>query len=692
MRPRARLLNLVGEELISDEPVAVVELVKNAFDADASKVSIRFEGQAPEQPERIVIEDDGHGMSLDVVLGAWLEPGTVHKKHLTSSPAGRTFQGAKGIGRFAAARLAHNLLLQSRSGDGREVTVMLEWDQFDDERYLDEIEIDYEVAESDKETHGTTLSLERVRKATWTREDYESLHQRLSRLVSPFRDVPDFEIFLDIPEHFDLSGVVEPPDMVLQPMYVLKGQVNKEGVFVGGLRASAASNPHVRDEDIIKPLTLKLGDVDKKPTCGGFEVEIRAWDRDRESLEPYFVNQLGNTITKVRSTLNAFCGVSIYRDGFRVYPYGETGNDWLYLDNRSRQNPTTRLANNQIVGAIKISRDDNPDLKDRSNREGLVANNAYRDLAAWFELVLQKLEEFRYPIRPRDGSSGGPAQMFEDLDLTEFLRELKQRVGDDPELEKVIEEQREIQKRGIERIQETFSRMLRSAGLGQMVDIVIHEIGTPLGKISRQRLIIGKVVEKNVAPPALEKVSAEVERLAPWIDEISALRGRLEPQSPAKRGRATSFSVKDEIEDTLSLYQSLIDKQGVEVVLDYCADEVRVRMARSSLTQVLANLVDNALGWIRYKYGSGKGGVLKIALDTSKSGFVVRVSDDGVGVPEGNRGFVFEPYFSTKSAGMGLGLHISRLVIEPYGRLLLSEVGELGGATFEAYFEKGVGR
>lgn len=693
MRPRARLLNLVGEELISDEPVAVVELVKNAYDADAGRVVIAFHGDDPDHPERIVIKDDGHGMTLDTVLNAWLEPGTVYKKKTSTSPGGRTFQGAKGIGRFAAARLAHDLLLESRSFDGTEVTVVLEWDQFDDERYLDEIDVTYEQSQSASDGTGTTLSLERIRKLPWSRSDYEALHQRLSRLVSPFNDVTDFEIVLEIPGHDDLSGIVEPPHMVLRPMYLLKGVVLESGLFEGELRAETKTNPHVRGgNDVVRPVSIKLGDKNRVPGCGGFEVEIRAWDRDRESLEPYFVKQLGHTITKVRSTLNAFCGISIYRDGFRVYPYGETGNDWLYLDNRSRQNPTTRLANNQIVGAIRISRDGNPELKDRSNREGMVANAAHAELATWFELILQKLEEFRYPFRPRRDDDVGPSQMFEDLDITEFLKGIRDKVGDDPEAKRLIDERQEAQRRGIERIQDTFSRMLRSAGLGQMVDIVVHEIGTPLGKIGRQRQIITKTVQKSTSSPATERITEEVEKLGPWIDEIGVLRGRLEPQSPAKRGKATAFDVREEIEDTVSLYQSLIDKQKMNVLLELGEKEIRVRMTRSSLTQIIANLVDNAIGWIRHKHGAGDGGTLKITLESLEHGFAVYVSDDGTGVPEENVSLIFEPYFTTKPAGMGLGLHISRLVIEPYGHLTLAEEAELGGATFVAAFERRVGR
>src|SRR5262245_128892 len=126
LRARARLISLIGEDLISDEAVAVVELVKNAYDADAGVVSVNFDGS-----DKLVVEDDGHGMSLDTVLATWFEPGTISKRQTDRSPMGRIYQGAKGIGRFASARLAETLLLESRAKlDADGVTVLFDWGAF----------------------------------------------------------------------------------------------------------------------------------------------------------------------------------------------------------------------------------------------------------------------------------------------------------------------------------------------------------------------------------------------------------------------------------------------------------------------------------------------------------------------------------------------------------------------------------
>lgn len=682
MRPRARLIGLIGEELISDEPVAVVELVKNAYDADATRVSVKFEGEGS-RPETIVILDDGCGMDLPTVLNAWFEPGTISKRKQEKSPGkGRLYQGAKGIGRFASARLASALFLESkRKGDREGVVVLLEWGAFTEDSYLDEIRVDYEVRPLPDLECGTRLTMHGIRK-DWTAEDYKELQNRLSRLISPFNEIKDFEIVLDVPNNQDVSGVVQPPDLILQPRYLLKGRLDTTGSFSGEL---------VANKEVLRTYALhKLGGKEAHPLCGEFAVEIRAWDRDKEGLEP-LGKELGIGIAELRRTLNGFCGVSIYRDGFRVYPYGQTGNDWLGLDLRSRQVPVLRLANNQVVAAIQISRASNSELKDRANREGLVLNEQYADLQQWFEEILTLLEKERYALRPRQESNEKAQPIFESFDLTATVKKVRGELGPQHPVTVLITDADKKVKEGIERIQDVFSRLLMASGLGQMVDMVIHEIGSPLGKINRQITLLQREIELIKEPDLLGRIQNQVNQLKPWLEQIINLRQRLEPQTPAKRGRATTFSVREEVEDDFHLYESLLAKQGIKHSIVMPQGDFKVTMSRASLGQIMANLIDNAVFWISREHGQGKGGQILVRIERLHGGFRIIVSDDGPGVALEDKARIFEPYFTTKPNGMGLGLHISRLVIEPYGRLLLVDDGDLAGASFEARFERKVG-
>jgi HSP90 family molecular chaperone len=142
LRPRARILRTFGNELTSSETVAVIELVKNAYDADATRVLIRFQGPLEIGQGRIEVMDNGHGMSLETIQSTWMEPATLfRKRQQRSEQYSRRVLGEKGIGRFAASRLANTLeVVTRRAGEEREIRALFDWSQFDDEsRYLDEV-------------------------------------------------------------------------------------------------------------------------------------------------------------------------------------------------------------------------------------------------------------------------------------------------------------------------------------------------------------------------------------------------------------------------------------------------------------------------------------------------------------------------------------------------------------------------
>jgi signal transduction histidine kinase len=685
MRPRSRLITLLGDELISDEGVAVVELVKNAYDADSTKVKVKFESDSDGIPVRLIIEDDGAGMSLDTVLHAWFEPGTDLKKNANRSPGGRLYQGAKGVGRFAAARLGESLFLETRErGANQAVTVLLEWGSFDADSYLDEILITYESGPIASVNVGTKLTIEAMQKRKlWREEDFQQLHDRLSRLISPFDEITQFSIDLEIPNFPDLTGSVEPHPLTRNPKYRFKGSLSATGVLAGDIQVEGKLLTKVTEASIA---------VDKAMDCGPFEFEIRAWDRDRPGLSPYML-KFGKSLTDVRDILNAYSGVSIYRDGFRVHPYGERGNDWLGLDNRSRQNPTARFASNQVVASVRLSRELNKELKDRTTREGLVHNSAYQHLIENFLSILQKLEEERYRIRPReDAKPEYTTSLFEAFDLSEVSSAADHQLGKAHPIAKLVRDKDQEIRVGVVKLQEHYSRVLLAAGLGQLVDLVVHEIGAPLGRINREIEYLSKLLQKSGGGPSNPtEVKRAITDIKIWLEQIATLRKRLDPRAAGRRGRLTTFDVSEEIIGNLNLFENLIAKQKIEVKFKEPKTPIIVHMARSNLGQIVANLLDNSIYWLTRHHGDGKGGQIVIDLKSNKSGFEFRFCDDGPGIPARDRDRVFEQYFTTKPNGMGLGLYIARQVVEQYGKLSYDDGDELRGACFEVVLSRNVG-
>jgi hypothetical protein len=150
LRPRARILRTFGDELSSNETVAVIELVKNAYDADATQVLVRFQGPLEIGQGRVEVMNNGQGMSLETMQTTWMEPATLfRKRQQRSEKYGRRVLGEKGIGRFAASRLANKLeVVTRRTGEDRETRALFDWSQFDDEqKYLDQVEVLWEESE-----------------------------------------------------------------------------------------------------------------------------------------------------------------------------------------------------------------------------------------------------------------------------------------------------------------------------------------------------------------------------------------------------------------------------------------------------------------------------------------------------------------------------------------------------------------
>ena len=205
-RPRARIIRTIGDQLISGPEAAIIELVKNAYDADASIVTIKFFPPLEVGKGRIVVSDDGHGMTLQDIQEKWMEPATAAKVGTRVSPAKqRTMMGSKGIGRFAAAKLGSKMALNSisnRSMTRAEVLIPeLDWSIFNDETYLADVAIDYLTQSSELPT-GTTIEITELAEE-WPAAKVSSLHVELRRLVSPFEQGTGpngFKIFLDLSE------------------------------------------------------------------------------------------------------------------------------------------------------------------------------------------------------------------------------------------------------------------------------------------------------------------------------------------------------------------------------------------------------------------------------------------------------------------------------------------------------------
>ena len=661
IRPRANIIRMLGDELISSDTVAMTELVKNAYDADATEVLIRFRGDIQASDGYIEVIDNGTGMSLETILSAWLEPATSHKRDRRVSNRGRRMLGEKGIGRFASARLSRQLELITREERAqREIVVGLNWDSFGRSEYLDEVECSWEERAPVRLTsgHGTVLRLIGTN-SVWDSASLQFLRGELSRLISPFDYIQDFRIVLDLPSDFqDISGPIQPSRLLSSPHYEIKGDISAHGAY------SFEYAEHGGDSENF------VGDFGKSRTyeCGPFEIELRVWDREREAIGT-LSDIFGINPTEARRELNNSSGFYIYRDGFRVLPYGDNNNDWLRLDLRRVQNPTLRVSNNQVVGCVIISADRNPSLKDQTNREGIVASRGFDDLRELIINSLAQLEQRRYRYRraktpPAKHPQGG---IFSGFNLGPVRSAVRERYPNDSNLINAVDvQERELSAR-IREVQEVLSRYRRLGTLGKLVDRFLHDGKMPLSQINSEAYLqIQNIGEYGLTPSVADPIEDGFEYILKRGEILAWNFQKIEPFGGRTRGRPSRNSLESIIASAFDLHESKIQELGV--VCDLPTLETIVTVDPVEIQEAVFNLLDNSLYWLEHGTAEGERRI-EVEVERTPSGEVeILYSDSGPGVPEDQVDYIFDPYFSLKPGEPDWGCQLS-------GRLSLNTMG-----------------
>jgi signal transduction histidine kinase len=711
-RPRARLVSILGEHLISDQAVALVELVKNAYDADARHVTVDIVNLRDPANTSVAITDDGTGMTLDDVTTRWMSPALDDKEQAKAAghrtALGRLPIGEKGVGRFALHQLGRSLEMVTRASASQELVVVIDWDRYDrSEAYLEDIAVS--VTERDPEVFigeatGTRLTVGRPR-TPWSEKLLRKVNRTLRRLQSPLREAEhDFHVSLRCPEHPELENLA-PTDILRRAHYEFRVMVDSDGrcdyEYVCRLpgipgREIAAS------QDLVG---LAAGELrGEMPRCGPFWLNLYVWDRSREALQLSGVP---------RAELDALCGVSIYRDSLRVLPYGEPGNDWLFLDQERIQAPAERIGNNQLIGLVEVDQATNLRLRDKTNREGLIENDAFLDLRALARAAIRqftlhwrsdrppaktatKAEEATesvegarrlaraigtsarddVQVRVTDApSSAGAAHSMESSPTT--TRNGETTVSQREAVELLLGELDDVE-RGIDVRRERFDRLLHLAATGLAAERVVHEFGRQLVAAS------DALVELRTASGDRRAAALATLRVV-----LAALEGEfriLAPYESIRRTpRARTVGMHSLAEIALRLNERSLDASHVHRAV--VGDDFDVRARGTEILQILDNLIHNASYWLG-TVPAGRERRLEILLNAAERS--IAVADTGPGLPEDVRALAFEPFFSMKTEGSGLGLYISAELARSAGAKLrlLDESDSTRplwavGATFE---------
>jgi len=698
--PKARLIQILGEHLIKDATVGLLELVKNSYDADATSVQVVLAG-VHRTTGKILIRDNGTGMSVETFADKWMNPAAGHKQiqkdKKQRTALGRLPLGEKGVGRFATQQIGKRLLMVSKTTQmAEELVVDVDWSDFDDyQKNLSDVTVNYSTRQPEflrGNNSGTILEMSDLRRP-WTENDVQGIANCLKRMKSPFKGAKDFNIkliFKDCPEEFAKYEDLEMSDILDKAHYKFFGVVDKDGILDFEYDFKMPDLKATKKSGRINLVKEYLDMSSKDAICGGFILNLHAYSRVKKYLKASTVDQ---------KDLKSLCGISVYRDGMRILPYGEPGNDWLDLGYRRIQSPGATISNDQVIGLIEIDQLENNLLKDKTNREGLIENEAYLGFRKLVFCVIQTLEKEmendRERINPKKTKTSAE-------NLAKAVADLKTSVST------VIEQASNIRD---PKAKECVSAIDKARG---EIDDVVRLIGetTEEHQIERKTLLnlagTGLAAERfthefarlvSGANWALDRLTKQILMTSPKIKkEVDAIRAALEalkndirllgPMFYVKKvAREKELDVKSIVENTLLLQEVAMKKDGIEPEIR--GESFVIVMREGSCMQVFDNLLDNSIYWLSRKSERDKRKI-RVILDKSQSS--VYVSDSGPGVIGRYKDRIFDPFFSMKGEdGRGLGLYIAREILqEKRWEIVLAEKDEhdglLNGASFKILF------
>lgn len=375
----ASLIERLGRELVVKQETAVSELVKNSFDADATKVTLTFK-DVDRPGGTLIVEDNGHGMGRDQIINGFMRLSTTDKINSPISPQfGRKRAGRKGIGRFAAQRLGKRLRVVSQADQPNyALQVVIDWKMFTGDKDISSVTNQIQQVPSREQT-GVMLVIEDLEEA-WTVRQIRQVYRYIIDLTQPFPlskvfksapEDPGFEVNIHLVKNGESQQVASVDELVYEhALAQIDGSVDAKGRGSWELKSELLN--------ITEKGFIDKNDDQKKYTALR-NIKLRAY---------YYIFVPEYVPRNVRKSLRDLSlkrgGIRLYRNGFRVLPYGDPGDDWLGLDKQSSKRTFLPPANNtNFLGFVEIWDEHGELFEETSSREGLVENEAVDELKAF---------------------------------------------------------------------------------------------------------------------------------------------------------------------------------------------------------------------------------------------------------------------------------------------------------------------
>lgn len=691
-RMHPRVFAALGADLVTNDVVAVIELVKNSYDAFAENVWIRFLHDA-DDGDFLEIEDDGQGMTRQVIEEVWCVVATPFKELnplVRSGKKVRRVAGEKGLGRLSVARLGEKLHMLTEAVASECLELEVNWSDISsgDDLSTSFANCRKYPAKTPFKKSGTRLRIYGIKQ--WDDSKIDDLEENLARLISPFRSMGDFNILLSRPGESGTEEIrIESPEFLSRPKYKVEGQVDERG----NIQCQYRFNPIRAGKARAKNLKLSWeqlydGIQDRRrfpfsndqAHCGPFSFEIRAWDIATEDTQE-IAEKFDFQKSQVRKAIRAHKGISVYRDAVLVLPKSDNARDWLGLDLRRVSKVGTRLSTSQLVGYVAISAENNTKIKDTSDRERLISALEVAEFEELLKAVIALLENERDDDRTkRDGET--PLQdLFGSMSAEETVAEVTALAEEGAQASEAVPVVQALSaKLDITRktIQERFVHYSRMATVGTIAQMLVHEI-------RNRTTAIGSFLDfvKTRFGPFKDKALGDEYRVADTaLNGLERLADTFSPlASRTFRRRQRDSVLEERIRECLSLGAGEIKRKGITCHVPLT--ETHVAVDPGELDAILLNLINNSLYWLGQVAKGDREIDFKLANINEGKRIRVWVHDSGPGLSEDDVEKVFWPGVTRKPGGIGMGLTVASELVAEYGGTMSAKYpGTKGGASF----------
>jgi signal transduction histidine kinase len=694
----AGIINRLGKELVGRHETAVSELVKNAYDADATEVKLIFEN-ARHAGGILFIEDNGVGMTKDQLINGFMRLSSSEKIHNPiSDKFSRTRAGRKGIGRFATQRLGNKLTIVTQTSAAENaIKVTINWDEFATDKDLLSITNQIEVTQKTKE-EGTDLIIEGLREG-WSDAMIKRVFRYTSELLQPFplsknrkneeenrTDLGFKSIYFRRDEEQVVSIIDEEEAIYKHALAEIEGYILDDGQGCWALKSSKLNFP----QQIFSIGKERENDESK------FE-----FNRDVHFKCYYFIWEPSllpsQSLTFIREIANERGGIRLYRNGFRVLPYGEQGNDWTRLDESVRKRQIiTPHANNSFFGFVEITDKEGRIYEETSSREGLIENDAFNELVDFVYRSIVSATIKVADLRGRKATASqkewtkkedeNPSEQVDsalsDLELlteNEFGKESNGTGNSSKIIETItkIKEGREKEKQyyeeGKRRLIDEINMLRILAGLGLVIGEFVHEVKRFLPAFDADISFLKDAVK------AFSEALRRADRLETNLKSFTAYTAYFDKAISQNVFRALKpIDLRDVVNDFEAVIENDIKRSEIKFHKPVFEgfDLYTTPMHPSEWASILFNFYTNSKKAIRRKQSQGE---ILIKCGEAGDKVYLEFSDNGDGIPKESEELIFNAFFTTSSAaghsasesesltGTGLGLKIVKDIVESYG-------------------------